>query len=133
MEGTPRKAASGSLMSGLQKLNHLLLSMATGGSNFGIWLGNPGNPYPGPSFTYFFPRAVGNYHFCDTTNKASQRLFCSYKGGFPCITEVGRNPLIPQPCFPAFYGLGWCLLFRSVRMCGFCAALCGAFQGRKRN
>ena len=22
---------------------------------------------------------------------------CSYKGGFPCITEVGRNPLIPQP------------------------------------
>ena len=26
---------------------------------------------------------------------ASQRLFSSYKEGFPCITEVGRNPLIP--------------------------------------
>ena len=50
--------------------------------------------------------AVGNDHFCDTTERASQsdtterasqRLFSSYKGGFPCITEVGRNPLIPQP------------------------------------
>ena len=44
-------------------------------------------------------RAVGNgIHFCDTTERASQRLFSSYKGGVPCITEVGRNPLIPQPC-----------------------------------
>ena len=43
--------------------------------------------------------AVGNgTHFCDTTERASQRRFSSYKGGFPCITEVGRNPLIPQPC-----------------------------------
>ena len=42
-------------------------------------------------------QAVGNDHFCDTTERASQRLFSSYKGGFPCITEVGRNPLIPQP------------------------------------
>ena len=41
--------------------------------------------------------AVGNDHFCDTTERASQRLFSSYTGGFPCITEVGRNPLIPQP------------------------------------
>ena len=40
-------------------------------------------------------RAVGNDHVCDTTERASQRLFSSYKGGFPCITEVGRNPLIP--------------------------------------
>ena len=42
-------------------------------------------------------RVVGNDHFCDTTERASQRLFCSYKGGFPCITEVGFSPLIPQP------------------------------------
>ena len=51
--------------------------------------------------SYLFPfRVVGNDHFCDTTERASQRLFCSYKGGFPCITEVGRNPSIPQPCSP---------------------------------
>ena len=46
-------------------------------------------------------RAVGNDH-CDTTERASQRLFCQLKGGFPCITEVGRNRLIPQPCFQVF-------------------------------
>ena len=42
-------------------------------------------------------RAVGNgIHFCDTIERASQRLFSSYTGRFPCITEVGRNPLIQE-------------------------------------
>ena len=36
-------------------------------------------------------RAVGNDHFCDTTQRASQK-------GFPCITDEGIDPLIPQPC-----------------------------------
>ena len=43
-------------------------------------------------------KTVGNGIHRDTTERASQKLVCSYKGGFPCITEVGRNPLIPQPC-----------------------------------
>ena len=55
---------------------------------------------------------MGNDHFCDTTERASQRLFSSYKGGFPCITEAGRNPLIPQPCF-SVSPVGW-QLFDSV-------------------
>ena len=38
-----------------------------------------------------------NDHFCDTTERASQRLCFAHKGGFPCITEVGKTPLIPQP------------------------------------
>ena len=42
-------------------------------------------------------RVVGNDHFCDTTKRASQRLPPHIKGRFPCITEVGRNPWIPQP------------------------------------
>ena len=56
---------------------------------------------------WLLTRAAGNDHFCDTTKRASQRLFCSYKGGFPCITEVGRNfershnPSDPQPPLPA--------------------------------
>ena len=57
------------------------------------------NVDPGSQLPPMGIRAVGNgIHFCDTTERASQRLFSSYKGGFPCITEVGRNPLIPQPC-----------------------------------
>ena len=44
-------------------------------------------------------RAVGNGIHCDTTKRASQRL-AHTKRGFPCITEVGINPLIPQPCEP---------------------------------
>ena len=51
----------------------------------------------------FLSRVVGNDHFCDTTERASQRLFCSYKGAFPCITEVGRKkPLDPTTLFLEF-------------------------------
>ena len=46
-------------------------------------------------------RVVGNGIHCDTTKRASQRLPPHTKGRFPCITEVGRNPLIPQPCSKA--------------------------------
>ena len=36
---------------------------------------------------------MGNgIHFCDITERASQRLFCSYKGGFPCITAETAPP-----------------------------------------
>ena len=48
-------------------------------------------------------RAVGHgTHFCDTTKRASQRLTHRIRGEIPeDITEVGMNPLIPQP-----WGLG---------------------------
>ena len=42
-------------------------------------------------------RAVGNgTHFCDTTERASQRLVCSYKGGFPKVSQKwGETPSDP--------------------------------------
>ena len=41
-------------------------------------------------------RAVGNDHFCDTTERASQRLFSSYKGGIPLYHRSGEKPLDPH-------------------------------------
>ena len=48
-------------------------------------------------------RVVGNgIHLCDTTKRVSQRLTPHMQGEIPeSITEVGINPLIPQP---------WCVL-----------------------
>ena len=42
-------------------------------------------------------RAVGNgIHFCDTTERACQRLFCAYEGGFPKVSQKwGETPSDP--------------------------------------
>ena len=45
-----------------------------------------------------FEQGCGNGIHCDITKRAS-RLTSHTKRGFPCITEVGTNPLIPQPWF----------------------------------
>ena len=59
------------------------------------------------SISWVEMRAVGNgIHFCDM-KRASQRLLCQYQRGFPCITEVGRNPLMPQPCCWKIGGFLW--------------------------
>ena len=63
------------------------------------FLENTSNKVP---FFWSVPsRAVGNVHFCDTTNRASQRLTPHRKGEFLFlffITEVGDEPrVIPQP------------------------------------
>ena len=43
------------------------------------------SPRSGPKICI---RAVGNgVHFSDTTERASQRLFCSYKGVFPKVSQ----------------------------------------------
>ena len=42
-------------------------------------------------------RAVGNDHFCDTTKGSPKDYHPHLNKQFPCITEVGINPLIPQP------------------------------------
>ena len=52
-----------------------------------------------PPILLVLSRAVGNgIHFCDTTTRASQRLPPPFKRRSPCSTDVGINPLIPQPC-----------------------------------
>ena len=46
----------------------------------------------------FLNRAVGNDHFCDTTERASQRLFSSYKGDSQKYHRSGWINPFPQPC-----------------------------------
>ena len=79
---------------------------------FGSWgptgIGGPCRPWSlapseamgmEPQLVVIGRQGCGNDHFCDTTKRASQRPTPHIKRGFPCITEVGINPLIPQPCW----------------------------------
>ena len=49
-----------------------------------------------------FALAVGSGTHCDTTKKGFSKTNCHIKRIIPRSTEVGKKPLIPQPCLDLF-------------------------------